>query len=333
MHKTVVFWLNNARWVSIPQSLMPALTAAAMAGTKAGFSILMSFLAVFGVCMAHLAFNLFDDYFDYKKTKPGLRDTLARAGIRARTGKCSYLVSGEASVKQLHTAAVVFGCLALLPGVYIVLERGLSVIWIVLAAGFLGIFYSAEPLRLSYRGLGELTIGVIFGPLLVMGVYYSASGEFSWSTAVVGIALGILVTNILYTHSVLDYEADRTVNKKTLAGYIQTARGRLIASILLTYAPCLIVTAGILLGLLPIWHLVLVVLTLPFAFSLSRSMTKFAANPDEKIERRLWHGPMQKWKAIQNAGLEWFMFRWFLARNLLTLFSLLFIIASLIPMR
>lgn len=333
MLKTIGFWLDNSRWVSLPQSLMPALTAAAMAGTIKGFSFLMAVLAVFGVCMAHLSFNLFDDYFDYKKNKPGVRDTLARAGVRARTGKCAYLVSGEASVKQLLAAALVFAGLAILPGVFIVLERGLFVIWLVLAAAFLGVFYSAEPLRLSYRGLGELTIGIIFGPLLFTGVYYAACGAFSWSSVLVGAAMGLLVTNILYTHSVLDYEADRSVNKSTLAGLIKTPRARLTVSILFTYVPYLIVIAGIVFGRLPVWQLGLLVLTLPFAFSLTRSMALFTEKPEAMVERRPWHGPMQKWKAIQAAGLEWFMFRWYLARNLLTLFSLLCIIASLLPGR
>ena len=321
--------MDNARCVSIPQSLMPALIGVALACIKDGFSVFLSVLAVFGVCMAHLAFNLFDDYFDYKKNEPRVRETLARAGVRARVGKCAYLTSGKATSGQLLTAAVAFSCLALLPGFAILYARGLPILYIAAGAGLMGLFYSAEPLKLSYRGLGELTIGLIFGPLLVMGVFYSSCGALDWSAVLIGAAIGFLVMNVLYIHSVLDDEADRSVNKHTLAGLIPTAEGRLAVCNVFTFAPYAIIAAGMISRILPLPSLLLF-LTLPFALSLCRSMTAFSKEPGTPVRWRLWHGPMQKWKEIQAAGLEWFMFRWYLARNLLTVFSLLCILSFLI---
>jgi 1,4-dihydroxy-2-naphthoate octaprenyltransferase len=130
MLKTIKFWVENARWVSLPQSIMPSLTAIILAVKKPDFSVPLSILAVFGVCMAHLSLNLFDDYFDYRKDKSGFRDNLARAGIRARTGKCTYLVSGGASEKELLTAALLFGIASAVPAVIICIHRGLLILWI-----------------------------------------------------------------------------------------------------------------------------------------------------------------------------------------------------------
>jgi len=327
MLKLLKFWLTNSRWVALPQSLTPALAAVAMASTQADFSPFLAAFAVFGVCIAHLSMNLFDDYFDFKKNKPGVRDTLARAGLRARTGKCDYLISGKATARQLLAAALIFGGLAGLCGVVIFIHRGFDVLWIVLATGVLGLAYSAEPLRLSYRGLGELTIGIIFGPLLVTGVYVSAAGVFAPQAVIIGAALGLLVTNILYTHSVLDLDADLSVGKLTLAGIIPGQSGKLAVSFCLMLLPYAIVLAGAGGGLLSHWYL-LTMLTLPLAGALIYSMLEFCRNPDKPVTRRLWYGPMTRWEEITAESLDWFMLRWYLARNLITAFAVLVIIAA-----
>ena len=327
MVKTVKFWVENSRWVSLPQSLMPAVVAVALAASHPDFSILLSVLAILGVGMAHLSFNLFDDYFDYKKNKPGIRDTLARAGVRARIGKCTYLTSGEATVNQLLIAALIFGGIAGLFGLGIFAHRGIEILWVVLALMFLGLSYSADPLRLSYRGLGELTIGVIFGPLLIVGVYLAASGTFGLEAVLIGAALGLLVTNILYTHSALDLEADRSVGKLTMAVLAPT--WRVPVSAMLMLLPYVIILAGVWFEVLSLWFL-LTFLTLPRAIALIMSIADFYRNPQALPVRRWWYGSMQKWDEIKETGLEWFMIRWYLARNLLTAFSFIIILAAIL---
>jgi len=329
MLKTLKFWLENARWVALPQSLMPALTAVVLASGEADFSVAGAIPAVIGVCAAHLSLNLFDDYFDYKKNKPGIRDTLARAGFRARIGKCAYIVSGEATTRQLLAASLAFGSVAGLCGVVIFAYRGTPVLWIVLITVILGLFYSAEPLRLSYRGMGELTIGLIFGPLLVTGVFLSASGAFDWSAVLIGAALGFFVINILYTHSSLDLDADRSVGKRTLAGLVPTPEGRFRISFILILVPYVIILTGILGGLLSAWHL-LSLLTLPLAAALVRSMLAFCRAPGRSAVRRPWYGPMPQWEEIVRDGIDWFMLRWYLARNLLAAFCVLTMLAALL---
>lgn len=327
MVKTLKFWVENSRWVALPQSVMPAVTAVALAALRPEFSALMAALAVLGVCLAHLSLNLFDDYFDYKKNKPGIRDTLQRAGMRARTGKCTYLTSGQATVRQLLWAALLFGLLSGGLGVAVFISRGLPILWIVLAAGLLGLFYSADPLRLSYRGFGELVIGIIFGPLVVVGIYIAACGVFDWKAVYVGAAMGLLVTNVIYTHSMLDLDADRSVGKLTLAGLIKSKKRRLVLSYLMTLLPYVLIVLGALFGQLSAWYL-LAFLSLPLATALMKTMHAFCLSPGGPVRRRLWYGPMQRWQLITEYKLEWFMLRWYLARNLVMAFSLLCILAT-----
>lgn len=321
------FWLYNARPVSLPQSLMPAVTALFLSAVADGFCWWLGALAVLGGCLAHLGMNLADDYYDFKMMQTGIRDSLAREGIRARTEKCPYLVNGEVTPAQTFRAILVFGILALIPGVIVIAFRGWPVLLIVVIAIFLGESYSGNPLRLSYRGLGEADIGLMFGPLLMAGVYYAAAGQLSLQLLIPAICMGLLVTNILYVHSVLDIEADRKADKKTLAIALKNDQARMIALAILLFVPYgLTIAAVIGRGLHPAY--ILSVITLPWAFRLFRSVRAHISDPLAPVTVRGYNGPMANWDTICAAGLDWFMFRWYLARNLMTAFALIYIAVS-----
>ena len=66
MSSKVSFWLKNARPISLPQSLLPALTAVALSIGVAQFNWIAAIASVFGVILLHLGLNLMDDWFDYK---------------------------------------------------------------------------------------------------------------------------------------------------------------------------------------------------------------------------------------------------------------------------
>lgn len=325
----VKFWFHNARPVSLPQSLMPAFAAISLCIRMEEFRWYLAVISVIGVCFAHLSMNLFDDYFDYKKKETGFRDILVREGIRARTEKCPYLTSGQATMKQLLKVCILFGAIACALGLTMIILRGAAIAVIILITAFLGIFYSADPFRLSYRGLGEVVIGIIFGPLIVIGTYIACGGTLDMTAAFTGVCIGLLVINILYTHSVLDYEADIRAEKSTLAGLLKTDGGKLTGVWIFNFVPYLVILLAVVLKVLPPLYLA-VLITLPWAVKMFLSMVTFMNDSQKKEVRKYWHGPMGRWDAICKADLDWFLFRWFLARNTLTAFTLVFMIVSII---
>lgn len=133
---TVRFWIQNSRSNALPQSLLPAFLAVAMAFRQPDFSMSLSILAIGGVVLGHLGLNLWDDYFDYRRKETAYRDKMARAGIRARIAKCSYLTSGAATIGQLRNACLAFCLLALLIGLILFLSRGIFILYIGLITGF-----------------------------------------------------------------------------------------------------------------------------------------------------------------------------------------------------
>ncbi len=327
--KTIRFWINNARPTALPQSLLPAILAVCLASQMEGFSLLPGILAIFGVIIGHLGLNLFDDYFDYKVKSSEFRDNMARKGFRARIAKCHYLTSGEATLKELLIACIIFSGLALIVSGIIWGLRGNFILWIALATATLGISYSGPPLRLSYHGLGEIAIGIIFGPLLMTGVYFATCGRFDWSILFISIPVGLLVMNIVYTHAIMDCEPDKEVGKMTLAVLLHSKKRMLACSFLILFFAYGLIIAGVITGDLSKYYL-FTFLTLPMAINLFYLMIEFVKNPERKFTPRFWMGPMGNWGKYQEFNLDWFMIRWLSARNLLSFFCLIIILVSFI---
>lgn len=327
--KSIKFWVINTRYHSLAQSLLPALLAACMAYGHEGFSTALALLAVVGVEFAHMSVNLFDDYFDFRHQNSGYRDSMSREGFRARIAKCPYLTSGQATMSQLLAVCVTFAALATFCGIPILIARGAPIVWLTVVTGCLGIAYSGWPLRLSYRGLGEIEIGVVFGPLMMSGVYFSACGDFSLSLLLVSIPVGLLVMNIVYTHAIMDVEPDKRVGKMTLAVLVGSSFARLAVLALVLILPYAMVTAGVATNSLPVTNL-LVLLTLPLAVMLFKFMLMYVRDPAKPVHRRFWMGPMNRWEVVTKNGIEWFMVRWYMARNLLMFFCLSVMVASFI---
>ncbi|MDR0834634.1 MAG: prenyltransferase [Candidatus Symbiothrix sp.] len=323
----IKFWVTNARPTSLPQSILPSVVAVCLAISAADFSWGLAILAVLGVALGHLGLNLFDDYFDYKKKNSTYRDELVHEGFRVRIGKCPYLTSGQATLRHLLVACLVFCGVAVILGAIIWWFRGRFVVYVAALAAVLGIFYSGPPLRLSYHGFGELLIGLIFGPLNMIGTYYAACGQVDSTILLISVPVGLLVMNIVYVHSILDFIPDKKIGKRTLAVLLNNTTAMLVVLFLVIFVPFGIIAWGIFTGGLPVW-VAGVFLTFPLAISLFYLMLECVKHPDRQFAPKFWMGPMAHWERMQQAGIDWFMIRWFSARNLLSFFCLIIVILS-----
>lgn len=323
--KRILFWIKCARYQSYAQSLLPAALAFAVVVTKRDYAlsmgdILLGVFAIFGVVLAHSSANLFDDYFDYSSKAVQKRREMIDGGIRARSMKCVYLDSGMATTRELLLVSVIMGALGTLFGGIILVYRGLPIFVCFLIGVVLAFFYSAPPLRLSYRGFGEFVVGLLFGPVLMSGVSYAVCGRLDSSVSFLSIPMGILAANILYVHSIMDLDPDKRAGKYTLAALMGSKRTATLFCGFLLFACYAVVIAGVFCKYLPPATLI-VLLSFPIAFALFKAMWIYLNNPDQKIERKAFYGPMECWDMICKAKIDWFMVRWYLARNLLTAFA------------
>ena len=345
---TIGSWIKNARSIALPQSVLPCLTAVVLCIGQDGFLWWLAVPVVLGICAAHLGMNLADDYFDYKHDSRTRAD-ISSTSVRARMEKCHYLGEGKATVSQLGWAIVGFlGFAALMGGIAFaaqwILHGWLAAMGIIIYAVLgliVGINYSGKPLELGFHGLGELVIGLMFGPLLMLGVQAALTGTlFSWPMLCMSVAIGCMVTNIVYVHSVMEVNADAELGKMTFARLLfeakkrkgEEAKGkrRMIVYIgVFAMMPFVLLGLGIALDWWSPWYL-LTLSTFPMSLFLIHSTRLFAYGLPRNDSPRWWMGPMGEWDKYVAAGIDWFLFRWLLARNICTFFCLVLMIVHIV---
>lgn len=326
---TLKFWIKNARDIALPQSILPALLAVSMAAVHPDFSWWPALVALFGVACAHLGFNLADDYFDYRHNDVAARKKVTAEGFRTHMEKCHYIESGEATPKELLMAMCAFLAVAGVAGGVVWWFRGWPVAVLALAGLLLGISYSGKPLELGYHGLGELVIGVMFGPLLMIGMQFAACGVFDDKIVWVSAAVGLLVTNIVYSHAVLDLKADAQAGKMTFARLLRTRGAMLSFSGLFNLLPFAILIVGVAVGQLH-WAYLSVLPLLPMSIYLIYSLAAHLNDKTIPFEPRWWMGPMGNFELYRRHNMDWFLIRWLVARNLVTFFCLVLAVVNVV---
>ncbi len=326
---TLKFWIKNARDIALPQSILPALLAVSMAAVHPDFSWWLALVALFGVVCAHLGFNLADDYFDYRHNDVEARKKVTAEGFRTHMEKCHYIESGEATPKELLMAMCAFLAVAGMAGGVVWWFRGWPVAVLTLAGLLLGISYSGKPLELGYHGLGELVIGVMFGPLLMIGMQFAACGVFDSKIVWVSAAVGLLVTNIVYSHAVLDLKADAQAGKMTFARLLRTRGAMLSFSGLFNLLPFAILIVGVAVGQLH-WAYLSVLPLLPMGIYLIYSLAAHLNDKTIPFEPRWWMGPMGNFELYRRHNMDWFLIRWLVARNLVTFFCLVLAVVNVV---
>ena len=326
---TLKFWIKNARDIALPQSILPALLAVSMAAVHPDFSWWPALVALFGVVCAHLGFNLADDYFDYRHNDVEARKKVTAEGFRTHMEKCHYIESGEATPKELLMAMCAFLAVAGMAGGVVWWFRGWPVAVLTLTGLLLGISYSGKPLELGYHGLGELVIGVMFGPLLMIGMQFAACGVFDDKIVWVSAAVGLLVTNIVYSHAVLDLKADAQAGKMTFARLLRTRGAMLLFSGLFNLLPFAILIVGVAVGQLH-WAYLSVLPLLPMGIYLIYSLAAHLNDKTIPFEPRWWMGPMGNFELYRRHNMDWFLIRWLVARNLVTFFCLVLAVVNVV---
>ena len=169
----------------------------------------------------------------------------------------------------------------------------------------------------------------MFGPLLMIGMAYAAANQLTLDLILVSVAVGLLVIDIVYVHSVLDVRTDTLSSRKSFAVILRKKWAMLVALACFAIAPFLIMIGGVLADILH-WSVLATLLLLPVAVHLVYSTYCFLYEKPIQMEPRWWMGPMGDWEKYKEADMDWFLFRWLVARNLVTFFCLILIVIYII---
>jgi 1,4-dihydroxy-2-naphthoate octaprenyltransferase len=139
--------------------------------------------------------------------------------------------------------------------------------WPILLLGLAGVlgayFYTGAPLKLAYRGLGDLMVFTLMGPGYVLGAYYVQALSFSWTALIASLPMGFLCSGVLQANNLRDIENDRGHGKRTFA-VIVGRRAAVLELLLSDVGAYTAVLAGVMAGLLP-WPALAVLITAPRA--------------------------------------------------------------------
>jgi 1,4-dihydroxy-2-naphthoate octaprenyltransferase len=159
-------------------------------------------LALF--CM-EVAKNAWGDVIDFNTGT----DLAVRPEDRtAFSGGKRVIVDGLLTTRQTWVAAAIFSGAGLFLGAIIVFFREPFALAIGLFGALMGWSYHGPPLKLAYRGLGELDVVLCYGPLIVLSTYLVQTHELSWAVFWLSLPLGLFIAAFLWVNEFPDYKAD-----------------------------------------------------------------------------------------------------------------------------
>ncbi|OPY31219.1 MAG: 1,4-dihydroxy-2-naphthoate octaprenyltransferase [Methanomassiliicoccales archaeon PtaU1.Bin124] len=198
-----------------------ALTGVAFAWTIKS-EYLIGILILLDVFLLALFVNISNDYFDHrsgadknrwkyhdKKVKEDLKETFNEKFFWEGNAFDRGIVTDRTGQIIIVALAVCAAALA----IPILLYGGWMVVAMGAVAFFLSYFYTAPPLNLGARGLGEVDVFLSF-TLISMFSYLVLVPEFSWEMMFIALTVGLVVMLMRVVDQMFGYEAHLEAKEK-----------------------------------------------------------------------------------------------------------------------
>jgi len=213
LSRKVKIWWMELRPSFLIATLIPLLLGAAIAWAERGVLLWpYLLLTLIAGLLLHGGTNMINDYFDHKSRN----DELNREFVRPFSGGSRMIQLGLLTPLEVLVASLLCFVLGSGIGIYLAWARGPLILLLGLVGVISGFFYTAPPLKLANRGVGELLVGLNFGVLMTLGSYYVQTGRLDWEPLWAALPVAFLIMAVLYINEFPDYEADRAVGKATL---------------------------------------------------------------------------------------------------------------------
>ena len=270
-------WFQALRAPFLVASIVPVLVGALAAWQiQSAFSLPSFLLCLVGAAFIHLGANMANDAWDYRS---GNDANVHHLNPFAGGGR--VLIRGVIDPSTHLAVALTFLGLGSLIGIYLVMQVGLPLLWLGVFGVAVAYSYVGPPLRLAHHGVGEIAVGIEFGPVTVLGTYFVLARAFNPAVVVLSITLGLLVAGILWINEVPDIPADSAVGKRTLVVRLGVPRATTVFGGIIGAAYLVLVLGVVLAGLTP-WAL-LALFALPLAWKPVAGLQKAGADPHALI--------------------------------------------------
>ena len=180
--------------------LLPYCLGAAVAFYSHGeFSLFLFLIGLIGLFFVLIGVEAFNEFFDWQLGTDRV-----------------FQLNSKPVTNRILLAGIVAFVVALFVAIFLTVKLGVAIIIFSFIGFFAAFFYLGPPLRLAYRGFGEITISLSYGPLMMLGSYYVQTQRVDVLPLFVSVIPALLIFAISILNEVPDYFQDRLVGKRNI---------------------------------------------------------------------------------------------------------------------
>lgn len=246
----IFFWLKAMRAPFFSASIAPIILGTAIAWLKFHvFNSLYFWLTLIGTVTAHAGANIINDYYDHFSGNDEINHN-----YNVFSGGSRMIQTGQLTPAKTLTMSLIAFFLAIVIGLYLNWKSEGNIILIIGIVGIsIGFFYSSRPISLSYRGIGEIGIAFVFGPIIVFGSWFVQTNNFSWLPILASVPVGIWVGLIIFINEFQDFDADFQTGKRTVVVLFNDKQKAIWFYHVILIGSFVWILFWIIVGIFPVW--------------------------------------------------------------------------------
>ncbi|MFW6415242.1 MAG: 1,4-dihydroxy-2-naphthoate octaprenyltransferase [Thermodesulfobacteriota bacterium] len=256
-------WFLASRPWSFVMTFISISVGGAVAAIHGPFAWGLFMLTLVGMICLHAATNLINDYYD-------IQSGVDSAEVATAHYRPHPLGEGKLNPVHVRNVAYILFFTGGAIGLWLTATQG----WPILAIGLIGVLaslaYSAPPISYKYIALGEFSVFLMWGPLMVEGSYFVQRQTFSLEAFWISIPFGVIVALVLLANNLRDIAHDKRQNIRTIAIILGEKRGFHLYAALVALA-YLCILFMVVFKVLSFWSLI-VLASLPLAVKIFRTM-------------------------------------------------------------
>lgn len=211
-------WLLAARPKTLTGAAVPVMLGCALAASDASFALLPAALCFLFAFLMQIDANLINDLWDYQKGSDG----------KDRLGPERACAQGWITPRAMRRGIALVTLAACLAGCGLLFWGGWWLVAVGAACVLFAFLYTAGPYPLAYHGWGDALVLIFFGFIPVGCTFYILGGSWTWHTAVIAAACGLVIDTLLMVNNYRDRQEDARSGKRTLVVRLGARAGRLL---------------------------------------------------------------------------------------------------------
>ena len=220
-----IAWVRASQALLFEASIVPALAGTAAAvGAGAAFRPEYLGLILLSLVGIQAGANLFKGY--YEGLDRSVPPSSPGGWFAFDSGAAIGLTKNPKTVLRVGSACFAVGVMAGLG--LVAITANLVLLAFGLGGAVLAWSYSSPPLKLSYRGIGEISTFLAFGPIMTLGATVAFGGAGAESSGFASLILGFLAAAISFGRYFPNRDEDVAKGKRTPVTLLGVRRANLV---------------------------------------------------------------------------------------------------------